>query len=504
LSAQSRTDKIELLEMYEERERRRKSAPLKYLQQHEKQYEASCSEAAIRALFWGNRVGKTEWGGEETANFVVADRAHDVEVIAKDKQSLGKKPLPLIRPLGKVEAWVGCPSFELQMDGTQAKLERWLPKSQIEHIDYLRGKIWKELYLKDGSHISFKSYEQGRDKWQSAGKDWIWFDEEPPKDIWEEAFVRQEAGHTLRIILTMTAIKGMTWVYNGIYLNTSNPDLFVSTAGWDDNPWLMEEQKVQMSSMLSPQALQVRREGKFVKRVGLVCAWWDRSIHLRDYSTLNKSWTWYEMLDGGFSDPAAYLLIGVDDDNNVHVVNGYRKKQIGNRKLKELRDMRVSGLTITRGWIDNDDPRLQQELATMTTSAGVADPWHLEPVVKKPNESKSWDETLAEKLAEYGQILPGTGKPRLYISNNLMEYNEQTGELENWLVQEIENLVWQERISKQGEETIPKWDDHRRFGHHFDGMRGLAYFLISYIKPVLDEDEGVTAPDWVKKSMGIR
>lgn len=490
--------------MYEERERRKKANPLKYLQQHEKQYEASSSEKHIRALFWGNRVGKTEWGGEETANFVIPDRAYEVEVIGKDKQSLGIKPLPPIRPLGKVEAWVGCPSFELQLDGTQAKLERWLPPDQIAHIDYLRGKIWKELYLKDGSHISFKSYEQGRDKWQSAGKDWIWFDEEPPKEIWEEAFVRQEAGHDLRIILTMTAIKGMTWVYNGIYLATNNPELFVSTAGWDDNPWLLESQKTQMSSMLSPQALQVRREGKFVKRVGLICHWFERGVHLRDYPTLNKAWTWYEILDGGFSDPAAYLLIGVDDDNNVHVVNGYRKKQTGNRKLKELRDLRVSGLTITRGWIDNDDPRLQQELAALTTQDGRPNYWHLTPVDKKANESKSWDETLAEKLAEYGQVQPGTGRPRLYISNNLMEFNEQTGELENWLVQEIENLVWQEHISTQGEEIIPKWDDHRRFGHHFDGMRALAYFLISYNKPPVDEDEEISAPDWVKSAMGVR
>src|SRR5690606_14492578 len=98
---------------------------------------------------------------------------------------------------------------------------------------------------------------QGREKWQSAGKDWIWFDEEPPKDIWEEAFVRQEAGRQLRIILTMTAIKGMTWVYDRLYKSTSNPDLYVSMAGWDDNPWLGESQKAQMSRGLTSQSLKV-------------------------------------------------------------------------------------------------------------------------------------------------------------------------------------------------------------------------------------------------------
>ena len=62
----------------------------------------------------------------------------------------------------------------------------------------------------------------------------------------------------LDILLTMTAIKGMTWVYNKIYLATNNQDIFVSEAGWDDNPWLEEEQKEKMGRGLSPEAILVR------------------------------------------------------------------------------------------------------------------------------------------------------------------------------------------------------------------------------------------------------
>lgn len=493
----SRQDKIELLELVEEQERRKRVYPLRYLQQHEKQYEASSSEKAVRVLFWGNRVGKTEWGGEETANFLVPDRVHEVEVIGKGKESLGKMPLPSIRPLGKVEAWVGCPSFELQMDGVQAKLERWLPPDQIAHIDYLRGKIWKEVYLKDRSHISFKSYEQGREKWQSAGKDWIWFDEEPPKDIWDEAYVRQEAGRRLRILLTMTAIKGMTWVYERLYKATNNPDLYVSMAGWDDNPWLLEEQKDQMARGLTKDALKVRREGRFVKRVGLVCSWFDRTKHIRHYDTLDRSWTWYEMLDGGFGDPACYLLIGVDGDNNVHVVDGFREKELLTAQIKERRRVKVGTLRLNQGWTDNDNPRLQRELAEAPNSMSLT------PVVKDKGNRASWDEALAEKLSEYGTIQPGTGMPRLFFSDDMVRTDEDRGE-EHWPMQEMENLTWLERSSKQGEEIIPQWDDHRRYKHHFDFMRALSYFLVMYMKPIDDEDEEITAPGWVKNAMGVR
>jgi phage terminase large subunit-like protein len=357
----------------------------------------------------------------------------------------------------------------------------YLPPDEIMRTEKLRGSILRSITMSNGVKILFKSYEQGREKFQGAGVRLLWFDEEPPKDIWEECFVRVEAGQQLDVILTMTAIKGMTWVYDDIYMATDNQDLFVSEAGWNDNPWLTDKQKEQMSRGLSLDALKVRREGKFVKRVGLVCLWWQREKHLRHYETLDRGWTWYEILDGGWSDPAAWLLLGVDGDNNVHVVDGFRRKQLTSEHIKEIRDAKISGLTITCGWIDNEDPRLQDALGELGMN--------LAAIEKKAGESKSWDETLAEKLAEYGQVQAGTGEPRLYVSDNLVEINETTGNSENWLMQEIENLVWLEKKGRDGEEVKPKWDDHRRFGHHFDGVRALAYFLMSYMKPADDNEQ---------------
>lgn len=472
---QSRQEKLEYLKLLDERDRRRKENPLLYCQRHPKQIAAHESLEAIRALFWGNRVGKTEWGAMEVSEYATLHHPH--------RQM--KPPF---------EIWAACPSYDVQEHTTQKKLLSYLPEKEIARTEYIRGRIIKKMTLKNGVTIQFKSYEQGREKFQGAGVRLIWFDEEPPKDIWEESFVRVEAGQQLDVILTMTAVKGMTWVYDQIYLDTSNPDLFISEAGWDDNPYLTEQQKQQMSRGLSENAIKVRREGKFVKRVGLVCAWWERDKHIGHYDNLDKSWAWYEVLDPGFSDPAAWLLIGVDHDDNVHVVNGYRKKQQGNLSLKTMRDARISGLTLTNGWMDNEDPRLQQELTQLKNDDGTPNPWYLQPVQKIPGDSKNWDETLAEKLEEYGKIQLGNGKPRLFISDNLTEVNETTGTEINWMVQEIENLVWQEHVSKVGEEVKPKWDDHRRFGHHFDGMRALAYFLVSYKKPSKDDgNESITS-----------
>jgi phage terminase large subunit-like protein len=121
---------------------------------------------------------------------------------------------------------MGClPVVRCPGNHQSEKAADYLPQSEIKRIEYIRGKIIKKIELKNGVTILFKSYEQGRDKFQGAGVRLIWFDEEPPQDIWDECFVRVEAGQQLDVILTMTAIKGMTWVYNRIYLDTDNPDL---------------------------------------------------------------------------------------------------------------------------------------------------------------------------------------------------------------------------------------------------------------------------------------
>jgi hypothetical protein len=125
---------------------------------------------------------------------------------------------------------------------------------------------------------------------------------------------------------------------------------------------------------------------------------------------------------------------------------------------------------------------LQQQLS------GLGMP--LQPVVKSVPSSigaqmikaSGWDEYLAQRMAFYGDISKITGKPKLFISDNLLDYND-SGHAYNWLVQEIENLKWREKGGMTDHETMPKWDDHRRFGHHFDGIRALAYFVVSYSKP---------------------
>lgn len=59
------------------------------------------------------------------------------------------------------------------------------------------------------SVCAFKSYEKGREKWQGETLDGVWYDEEPPIEIYSEGKTRTQATGGLNI-MTLTPLLGMS------------------------------------------------------------------------------------------------------------------------------------------------------------------------------------------------------------------------------------------------------------------------------------------------------
>lgn len=59
--------------------------------------------------------------------------------------------------------------------------------------------------------LLFKSYEQGRAKWQGDTLNGVWMDEEPPADIYTEALTRTNATNGI-VMVTFTPLRGMSEV----------------------------------------------------------------------------------------------------------------------------------------------------------------------------------------------------------------------------------------------------------------------------------------------------
>lgn len=61
------------------------------------------------------------------------------------------------------------------------------------------------------SVLSFKSYEKGREKWQGETLHGVWFDEEPPLDIYSEGLTRTNATDGITMV-TFTPLRGLSEV----------------------------------------------------------------------------------------------------------------------------------------------------------------------------------------------------------------------------------------------------------------------------------------------------
>ena len=176
---------------------------------HEKQLAFHKCLQRNRWVFGGNRSGKTECGAVECV--YMARGIHPYRQNRKD-----------------VCGWVVSLSTQVQRDVAQKKILHYLRKDWIEDIVMLSGRkdspehgiidfIRVKNVLGGCSIIGFKSCDQGREKFQGASLDFVWFDEEPPEDIYHECKMRL-LDRRGEMFGTMTPLKGLTFVYNEIFL----------------------------------------------------------------------------------------------------------------------------------------------------------------------------------------------------------------------------------------------------------------------------------------------
>lgn len=157
----------------------------------------------------GNQVGKTTAGAAEWAIHLTGRYPNDWPGrIFKDPvrfwaagvtgQSTRDNPQRvLLGPPADEAAWGrGFLPRETLLDWTRARgIANAVDTLRIRHSS---GGV---------STLSFKSYEMGRAKWQGETLDGVWFDEEPPLDIYSEGLTRTQA-RGLFTILTFTPLMG--------------------------------------------------------------------------------------------------------------------------------------------------------------------------------------------------------------------------------------------------------------------------------------------------------
>lgn len=193
---------------------------------HLKQLAFHQSQKRNRWVFGGNRSGKTECGAAECV--YMARGIHPYRQNRKD-----------------VAGWVVSLSTQVQRDVAQKKILQYLRRDWIDEIvmqsgrkDSPEGGVIDFIRVKNAfggvSVIGFKSCDQGREKFQGASLDFVWFDEEPPKDVYEECRMRV-VDRRGDLFGTMTPLKGLTFVYTEIFQNKfHDPNVWYEFMEWSE------------------------------------------------------------------------------------------------------------------------------------------------------------------------------------------------------------------------------------------------------------------------------
>ena len=399
---------------------------------HKKQLVFHKCNKKNRWVFGGNRSGKTECGAVETIYL-----ARGIHPYKKNKP---------------ISCWVVSLSKQVQRDVAQEKILHYLRKDWIEKVVMASGRsdsaesgiidfILVRNVFGSLSKIGFKSCDQGREKFQGSSLDFVWFDEEPPYDIYQECRMRVLDKKGM-IFGTMTPLKGLTWVYNEIYLNENNDsEVWHIEMEWADNPYLDKDEIEAMTKSLSQDELESRRYGKFMQCGGLVYSEFDENVNVIDPFDVPKEWQDNISIDPGLNNPLSAHWYCEDYDGNVYVVAEHyaqgKDVYYHANKIKEI--CQKLDWHYTNGKISAliDSAAMQRTLAS---SKSVVDLFYENDILVNPRVNKDMFSGI-NTVKRY--LKDGEGKPHLFIFRNCTN-----------LIREIKSYWW-------GDNDLPiKRDDH--------------------------------------------
>ena len=279
---------------------------------HLKQLEFHKCLKRNRWVFGGNRTGKTECGAAETAWLLRGNH-------------------PYKKVSGAVVGWAVSVSYGAGREVAQKKLLSYLNPQWIASVGMIKGAkssldggVVDYIAVKNVfgtlSYVYFKSCEAGREKFQGSSLDFVWFDEEPPEDVYEECRMRvfDRKGE---IYGTMTPLKGMTYIYDKIYLNSEDdPEVWCEFMEWADNPYLDRGEIERLSKAMSGDALKSRRFGEFTDGGGAVYPEFDEKVHVIEPFDVPPEWQDCLSIDPGLHNPLSCHWYAADYDSNVYVV----------------------------------------------------------------------------------------------------------------------------------------------------------------------------------------
>lgn len=428
---------------------------------HSKQLLFEQDQHKHRLYVGGNRGGKTVAGAIEAIRYATGQHPH--------------RQVPAAPNYGRI---VGT-DFPSGIDKVIIPtMKQWIPKS------YLKNGNWDDSYSKqdhvltlaNGSIIEFMSSDQDLQKFAGASRHWIWFDEEPPELIYDECRARLVDTNGV-FWMTLTPVMGMEYIFDKIYMPAKQGHRLYGAIEVDmaDNTHLDPQSVAEFLESLTPEQRRIREHGQFIQVSGTVFPTFKLDRHVvpnlendpRPFQ-LKPSHRVYVSIDHGWRDPTAMYWHAVDRLGRIVTFAEYYEQhrtiaetaaayKATNESIGRMLDMDGFEPYMVVG-----DPALKQTSGITGTSliqeynrAGI-------PVVVDmiPRDIQIG----LDKWTSYLKDDPRTNKP----------FWRCTEDCPN-LIQELPNLRWERRASRQQEldrNKLMRVQDKNN--HAFDSVR---YFM---------------------------
>jgi len=398
----------------------------------------------ITIIFGGNRAGKTHFAKSVAVAYLLGRDHPMVQAWA----ALNGFPLDEI-PNGPGRVAMSALTSNDSRRYHRGDIDKLLPRTAKRKWNNRDGrgesfvKVWVPGH-EEPAELWFKSEDQGRAGWQGDKFRLIVPDEEHSEEVFDEMLMRILDGNQARIIMPMTPLKGLTWVYRRFVLE---PDPKTTRVHWlhgSDNPHLSRERREMILSQFGSHQRAARERGEFVVMQGRVYPEWSRSVHVVPAFDIPAGWPRYRAIDFGTRNPFVCLWVAMSPDDVMYIYREhYRAEWTLAQHAARIEHMEEDDEVIEMTWADPEDA---QQLLALRVDHGMT----VNPARKAVSAGI---DRVSERLRPH-RI---SGKPSLYVFDTCPK-----------TAFEFDNYVWVDRGSKQLDQPDrPKKKDD----HCMDGVR---------------------------------
>lgn len=277
-----------------------------------------------RLFMAGNQLGKTFAGAAETAMHLTGrypswweGRRWDRPIVAIGGSESGE----LTRD-GMQRLLVGNPKVEADWGTGYIPKDALLDWSRKNGVADALDSVTVRHVNGGVSTFGFKSYDQGRAKWQANTVDWVWFDEEPPLDVYSEGITRTTATNGSSI-LTFTPLQGQSKVVRR-FLTEKDVHRNVTVMTIDEAEHIPAEERERIVARYPEHERDARARGVPILGSGQIFPIAESRILVPPFRVPDY-WPGINGIDFGWDHPTAAAQLRWDRDNDiVYLVREHR------------------------------------------------------------------------------------------------------------------------------------------------------------------------------------